>query len=86
MKSRNTLAHMTLTAVYEPAEDGWIHAYIREMPGVITAAPTLEEAQVWLADALQEYLLALSEGNGTTTTETVPGQTTRPLMLTVEAA
>ena len=47
-----------LTAVYEPVEDGWIQAWIAEVPGVITAAPTLDEAKELLLDALREYLLA----------------------------
>lgn len=65
-------ARLTLTAVYEPVEEGWTQARIRELPGVITAAPTLEEAKDLLADALREYLLSLMESptaqppNGTT--------------------
>lgn len=32
---------VTFTAVYEEVEDGWIQARLAEMPGVITAAPTV---------------------------------------------
>ena len=54
-------SRISLTAVYEPVEDGWTQARIRELPGVITAAPTLEEAKELLIDALREYLLSLAE-------------------------
>lgn len=53
---------LSLTAVYEPVEEGWIQASIEELPGVITAAPSLEEAKEMLLDALHEYLLALGMG------------------------
>ena len=51
---------ISLTAVYEPVDGGWTQARIEELPAVITAAPTLEEAKVLLVDALSEYLLSLS--------------------------
>ena len=54
-------SRISLTAIYEPVEEGWTQARIRELPGVITAAPTLEEAKELLADALREYLLSLAE-------------------------
>jgi hypothetical protein len=47
-----------LTPVYEQVEGGWTHATIRELPGVITAAPSREEAQEMLLDALREFLLS----------------------------
>jgi predicted RNase H-like HicB family nuclease len=52
---------VSLTAVYESVENGWIQARIREMPGVITAAPTREEAQEDLLDALREFLLSFGQ-------------------------
>ena len=56
---------VSLTAIYEPVEDGWVQARIREMPGVITAAPTRAEAEDMLLDALREFLLSFrSEGDG----------------------
>lgn len=56
------MAHeVTLTAIYEVVDDGWIQARIQELPEVITAAPTREEAQELLQDALLEYLTSLSE-------------------------
>jgi predicted RNase H-like HicB family nuclease len=48
-----------LTAVFENVENGWVQAQIAEMPGVITVAPTLDEARELLVDAFREYLLAL---------------------------
>jgi predicted RNase H-like HicB family nuclease len=45
-----------LTAIYEPIEDGWVQGRIAELPGVITAAPTFDEAKEMLRDALAEYL------------------------------
>ncbi len=53
--------HVSLTAVYEPVEDGWIQARIQELPAVITAGPSLDEAKALLLDALREYLLSLGE-------------------------
>jgi len=52
---------LTLTAIYEQVEEGWVQARLAELPAVITAAPTLEEAKDWLGDALSEYLLSLSD-------------------------
>ena len=52
---------MSLTAIYEPVENGWTQARIAELPAVITAGPTLEEAKELLLDALREYLLSLGE-------------------------
>ena len=53
--------HISLTAVYEPVENGWTQARIEELPAVITAGPTLKEAKELLLDALREYLLSLGE-------------------------
>lgn len=53
-----------LTAVFEAAENNWVQGRIVEIPGVITAARTLEEAQEMLADALREYMLAADENGG----------------------
>lgn len=40
---------LTLTAVYEPAEDGWISARVLEVPGVNTCGRNIEEARGWSA-------------------------------------
>lgn len=52
---------VSLTAVYEPVEGGWMQARIEELPAVITAGATLEDARGLLLDALREYLLSLAE-------------------------
>jgi predicted RNase H-like HicB family nuclease len=58
-----------LTAVFRAVDDGWIEARVAELPGVITAAPTLEEAKELLPDALHEYLLALGQEHSDPTPE-----------------
>lgn len=50
-----------LTAIYETVEDGWVQARVKELPGVITVAQTLDQAKAMLEDALREYLLAQLE-------------------------
>lgn len=50
---------LSLTAVYETVDGGWVQARIKELPPVITAAPALGEAKELLLDALQEFLLSL---------------------------
>jgi len=50
---------LILTPLYEPAENGWTDAGIREIPSVVTCAPPEEDIREWLADALREYCLAL---------------------------
>jgi predicted RNase H-like HicB family nuclease len=52
---------VSLTAVFEPVEDGWTQARIEELPEVVTAGPSLAEAKLLLADALREYLLSLAQ-------------------------
>ena len=47
--------------IFEPVENGWVQARIEELPGVITAAPTRDEAKTQVVDALREYLLALRD-------------------------
>jgi predicted RNase H-like HicB family nuclease len=58
---RGVVQAMTFTARYETVEDGWVQATIDELPSVITAAPSYEEAKEGLVDALHEYLLALGD-------------------------
>ena len=57
-------ASVTFTAIYEPVEDGWVQARLAEIPGVITAAPTRQEAEALLLDALREFLLSFAEPGG----------------------
>jgi predicted RNase H-like HicB family nuclease len=54
-----TTEPLHLTAVFESVENGWVQARVPELPGVITAAPTREEARSLLLDAVREYLLSL---------------------------
>lgn len=53
---------LMLTAIFEPVEQGWVQARIVELPAVITAAPSRQEAEELLGDALVEYLLSLGAG------------------------
>ena len=46
----------TLTAVFEPCEEGGFHAYIKEIPGVHSQGENLAEAQGNLMDAFHELL------------------------------
>ncbi len=73
---------MTFTARYETVEDDWVQATIDELPGVITAAPSYDEAKELLADALHSYLLALGDLEGS---ETPHRGEAEPLQLTVSA-
>jgi hypothetical protein len=61
-------ASVSLTAIYEPVENGWIQARLKEIPAVITCAPTRSEAEELLLDATREYLLSLVDVD----LETVP--------------
>jgi predicted RNase H-like HicB family nuclease len=51
---------MELHIVFEPDEQGWVRATIEELPGVITCAPTNDEARELVRDALVEWLQALT--------------------------
>jgi hypothetical protein len=49
---------LRLTPVYKLVENGWTQAGLLELPGVITAAPSRDEAQELLVDALRQFLLS----------------------------
>ncbi|HLQ04946.1 MAG TPA: type II toxin-antitoxin system HicB family antitoxin [Verrucomicrobiae bacterium] len=51
---------MELHVVFEPDEEGWVRASIEELPGVISCAPTHDEARELIRDALAEWLAALT--------------------------
>jgi predicted RNase H-like HicB family nuclease len=70
---------LKLTAVYEPVENGWTQGRLIELPGVITAAPTLVEAKGMLRDALAQYLASFDSTPGTT----APGVEREELRLTI---
>lgn len=57
-------SELTLTAIYEPVENGWVQARVRELPEVITAGASRKEAEELLLDAVLEYLASLSEPLG----------------------
>jgi predicted RNase H-like HicB family nuclease len=54
---------LRLTPVYEKVEGGWTHATIRELPAVITAAPSRAEAEELLLDALREFLMSFGDSS-----------------------
>jgi predicted RNase H-like HicB family nuclease len=54
---------LSYTAVYEKVDDGWTQGRIVEIPGVITAAPSRDEARKLLRDALREYLASFMEND-----------------------
>jgi predicted RNase H-like HicB family nuclease len=68
-----------LTAVYNPVENGWTQGRLVELPGVITAAPTLAEAKVMLRDALAEYLASFDSAPDAI----APGAESEELELTI---
>ena len=53
----------TLTIQYKKVEQGWFQAQILEMPTVITAAPTMNQAREGVLDALSQTLLAFVPDN-----------------------
>jgi predicted RNase H-like HicB family nuclease len=71
---------LKITAIYEPVEGGWFQARIAELPAVITAAPTLDEAKALLRDALAEYLASLQS---TDSGASSPGSDREELELTI---
>ena len=47
------MTELTLTAVYEEAEEGGYIGYVAELPGANTQGETLEEVRENLSDAIQ---------------------------------
>lgn len=52
---------VSFTAVYEDVENGWVQARVRELPEVITAGRTIEDAKELLLDAVFEYIRSLGD-------------------------
>ncbi len=78
---------LSFTAVYETVDEGWTQARIEELPAVITAAPTLEEAKELLVDALHEYLRSLGPQHPGETEINTGGNATRlPVDIVIDAA
>lgn len=70
---------LRLTAIYEDVDGGWTQGRLLELPGVITAAPTREEAGEMLRDATLEFLASFSSP----TVETDPGADVETIRLVI---
>jgi predicted RNase H-like HicB family nuclease len=46
----------TLTAVFEPADEGGYVAFVKELPGAISQGETLDEARTNLKEAIELIL------------------------------
>ena len=70
---------ITLTAVYQKAEEGGYIGFVEELPGAITQGETLEETRENLQDAIALVL----EGNRILAEEALSGQEAirEPLLL-----
>jgi predicted RNase H-like HicB family nuclease len=55
------MTEITLTAIYEEAEEGGYIGYIAELPGANTQGETMEEARENLLEAMQLILEANRE-------------------------
>ena len=55
------MTELTLTAVFEEAEEGGFIGYVAELPGANTQGETLEEVRENLADAIELILNANRE-------------------------
>ena len=55
------MTELTLTAIYEEAEEGGYIGYVAELPGANTQGETLAEVKENLADAIQLILEANRE-------------------------
>jgi predicted RNase H-like HicB family nuclease len=77
------MAELTLTAIYEEAEEGGYIGYIAELPGANTQGETMEEVRENLIEAAQ--LILESNREATEKRLSDPAKVTRE-RLTVEAA
>jgi predicted RNase H-like HicB family nuclease len=55
------MTELTLTAVYEEAEEGGYLGYVAELPGANTQGETLEEVRENLSEAIQLILEAIAK-------------------------
>jgi len=55
------MTELTLTAIFEEAEEGGYVAYVAELPGANTQGETLEEVRENLSEAIQLILNANRE-------------------------
>lgn len=58
---RDMISELSLTAIYEEAEEGGYIGYIAELPGANTQGETLEEVRENLLEAVQMILEANRE-------------------------
>ena len=58
---KKLMTELTLTAIYEEAEEGGYIAYVAELPGANTQGETLEEVRENLTEAIQLILEANRE-------------------------
>lgn len=72
------MTELTLTAIFEEAEEGGFIGYVAELPGANTQGETLEEVRENLSEAIELILNANREefeknfsSNGKVTSETV---------------
>ncbi|MGI8535820.1 MAG: type II toxin-antitoxin system HicB family antitoxin [Mycobacteriales bacterium] len=73
---------LAFTVVMTPVDGGWVQAQLRELPGVITCAPTQDEARAAVVDALREYLASLADPS----TDVPAGNATDVVRVVIEAA
>lgn len=59
---KDVITELSLTAIYEEAEEGGYIAYIAELPGANTQGETLEEVRENLSEAAQ-LVMSSKEGN-----------------------
>ena len=53
---RTAMTELTLTAIYEEAEEGGYIGYVAELPGANTQGETIEEVRENLSEAIQLIL------------------------------
>ena len=59
--ANNPMTELTLTAIFEEAEEGGFIGYVAELPGANTQGETLEEVRENLTDAIELILNANRE-------------------------
>ena len=56
VSSQQSMTELTLTAIFEEAEEGGYIGYVAELPGANTQGETLEEVRENLAEAIELIL------------------------------